>query len=74
MTRRKHRFKKGDFHPVNPAHKGQLTRRAKRAGKSVMEEARAEEHAPGRKGKQARFALIAPKWHHGGRRKKRSMV
>lgn len=49
--------------------RGALTRKAKKAGMSVQAYAKKERNAPGRLGKQARFALTARKWHHGGARK-----
>lgn len=38
---------------------GSFTRIAREHGRSVPEEARADEHKPGKIGKKARFALIA---------------
>ena len=72
MAERKphHKFKKGEFRPVKRP--GALTRKAKRAGESVREFAREHAHSPGRLGKQARFALIARKWHHGGKKRHHS--
>lgn len=52
-----------DFHPVKRP--GALTRKAKRAGMSNQAFARKNYHAKGLKGEQARFAVIARKWHHG---------
>lgn len=51
---------------INPAHKGEFTRKAKEAGKSVQEEA-ADVLKPGSKAsaktkKQANFARNAAKW------------
>ncbi|MFZ0931232.1 MAG: hypothetical protein WAN11_21680 [Syntrophobacteraceae bacterium] len=51
---------------INPAHKGEFTRKAKAAGKSVQEEA-ASVLKPGSKAsaktkKQANFARNAAKW------------
>lgn len=40
---------------------GSFTAEAKRAGKTVHEYALEKEHAPGRLGKRARFALLAEK-------------
>jgi hypothetical protein len=48
---------------------GALTASAKRAGKSPMEFAREKQHAPGKTGQRARFALTLRKL--GGRRKSR---
>ena len=53
------------FHPVKRP--GAATRAAKRAGMSLTEWARKNYHAPGRKGKQARFAIIARSWRKGNR-------
>ena len=66
-----HRFKKGSFHPVKRP--GAATRAAHRAGESLGKWARKNYNASGRKGKEARFAIIARKWHHGGRKRHRSM-
>lgn len=55
------------FQPVKRP--GALTARAKRAGMGTQAFARKNYHAGGLKGEQARFAVIAKKWHHGGRRK-----
>lgn len=60
--------RKKSFRPVKRP--GALTRRARKAGESVSKFARANYHAKGLKGKQARFAIIARKWHHGGKRRK----
>ena len=46
---------------VPKSHRGIFTAKAKRAGKSVQQYARAKQHAPGTLGKQARFALNAKK-------------
>lgn len=50
--------------------KGSFTRIAERHGRSVPEEARADEHKPGKVGKKARLALVfehaAAKRKHGG--------
>lgn len=55
------------FHPVKRP--GAATRKAEREGLSVQEWATRHYHDSGRTGKEARFAKIARKWHHGGRRK-----
>ena len=57
------------FSPVKRP--GAATRAAKRAGMSLGAWARKNYHAPGRKGKQARFAVIARKWRKGGKRSAR---
>ena len=57
------------FHPVKRP--GAATRAAKRAGMSVSAWARKNYHAAGRKGKEARFAIIARKWRRGGKRTSR---
>lgn len=44
---------------------GLFTRKAKAAGKSVGEYAREEKHAPGKLGKEARFAAVARKVSRG---------
>lgn len=61
------RRRKG-FHPVK--RRGALTAKAKRAKMSVRAFARKNYHAKGRLGKEARFAVIARKWNHGGGRRK----
>lgn len=61
--------KRKNFRPVKRP--GALSRRAKRAGKSNQAYARAHYHDKGLKGEQARFAVIARKWHHGKRKKHR---
>lgn len=65
MARRRKNFK-----PVKRP--GAATRKAHAKGESVQKWARENYHAGGLKGKQARFAVIAKKWHHGGRRRHRS--
>jgi hypothetical protein len=67
--KRHHKFKKGEFHPVKRP--GAATRKAHAAGESVGEWARKNYHAGGLKGKEARFAVIAKKWRHGGKRGRR---
>lgn len=56
------------FHPVKPGNRGKLTRKAKRAGMSVQSFASKEYNAPGKLGKEARFAKIARTWRHGKRK------
>jgi len=46
---------------VPKARRGIFTAKAKKAGKTVQAYARAKQHAPGKLGKQARFALNAKK-------------
>lgn len=46
-------------------HPGSFTKTAKRAGKTVHEEAEDEKHASGKVGKRARLALIFEKMHRG---------
>ena len=43
---------------VPPSHKGLFTKKAKAAGKSVSEFASEKKDAPGKTGKQARFAMV----------------
>lgn len=49
---------------------GALTRKARRAGKSPSAFAEKHYHSKGLLGKEARFAVIARKWHHGGKKRK----
>ncbi len=58
---------KKSFKPVKRP--GALTRKAHAAGESVSEFAKEHYNSPGLTGKQARFAEIAKKWHHGGHKK-----
>jgi hypothetical protein len=44
---------------VPKSHRGLFTAKAKKAGQSVQAYARAKQHAPGKLGKEARFALMA---------------
>jgi len=46
---------------VPKSHRGIFTAKAKTAGKSVQQYARAKQHAKGKLGAQARFALNAKK-------------
>jgi hypothetical protein len=48
-------------------HPGALTEKAKRAGQTPMEFARAHYHAKGKTGQQARFAVNAQKRKHYGK-------
>ena len=50
---------------VPKSHKGLFTRKAKKAGKSVGAYAKAKANAPGKLGKEARFALTARKIARG---------
>ena len=50
---------------VPKSRRGIFTAKAKKAGKSVQQYARAKQHAPGKLGKQARFALNAKKVARG---------
>lgn len=65
MARRRKNFK-----PVKRP--GAATRAAKREGISLSAWEQKHKHDPGRVGREARFPLIAKKWHHGGRRRHRS--
>ena len=58
-----HKFKKGMFQPVKRA--GAATAKAKREGVSLSKWEQEHKNDPGVTGKQARFPLIAKKWHHG---------
>lgn len=58
------------FSPVKRP--GALTRKAKAAGESVQRFAREHYHDSGLTGRQARFAVIARKWHHRGRKRSSS--
>lgn len=60
---------KDGFRPVKRP--GAATRAAERAKMSLGAWARKNYHAPGRKGKQARFVLISRKWRKAGRRPNR---
>lgn len=62
---RKHSHAKSSFHPVRRP--GAATRAAKRAGMSLSSWARKNYHAPGRKGKEARFVEIRKKWRSAGK-------
>ena len=57
--------KKSEFNPVRRP--GAATRAAKRAGMSLSKWARKNYHAPGRKGKEARFVEIRKKWRSAGK-------
>jgi hypothetical protein len=46
---------------VPKSRRGIFTAKAKKAGKSVQTYARMQQHAPGKLGRQARFALTAKK-------------
>ena len=46
---------------VPASHRGIFTKKAEHAGKSVHEYVEEKKHAPGKLGKEARFALIATK-------------
>jgi hypothetical protein len=50
---------------VPKSRRGIFTAKAKKAGKSVQQYARAKQHAPGKLGAQARFALNAKKVARG---------
>ncbi len=50
---------------VPKSHRGIFTAKAKKAGKSVQQYARAKAHAPGKLGAQARFALNAKRVARG---------
>jgi len=64
MSHRK-RKPKGKFQPVK--HPGAATRKAKAEGLSLSAWEQKHKNDPGQTGKQARFPLIAKKWHHGGK-------
>jgi len=49
---------------------GALTAQAKRAGKSPMEFAREKQHAPGKTGQRARFALQLRRMSRGRRHRR----
>jgi hypothetical protein len=51
---------------------GALTKKAKSAGEGTQEFAKAHYHSKGLVGKEARFAVIAKKWHHGKSSRKSS--
>jgi hypothetical protein len=55
------------FQPVK--HPGAATRKAKAEGLSLHQWEEKHKNDPGQTGKQARFPLIAKKWHHGGKKK-----
>ena len=50
---------------VPKSRRGIFTAKAKKAGKSVQQYAQAKQHAPGKLGKQARFALNAKRISKG---------
>lgn len=50
---------------VPKSHRGLFAAKAKKAGKSVQQYARAKAHAPGKLGKEARFALTAKRVARG---------
>lgn len=52
---------------VRPGHEGEFAAKAKAAGKSTAQYAREKEHAAGKLGQQARFALNAMKAAKKGR-------
>ncbi|MGH9404413.1 MAG: hypothetical protein ACRD3D_01095 [Terriglobia bacterium] len=54
------------FKPVKRP--GALTAKAKAAGESNSEFERKHYHSKGLVGKEARFAVIAKKWHHGSKK------
>ena len=66
----KKRAKRKGFHPVRRP--GAATRKAKAEGVSLSKWEQEHKNDPGRTGKQARFPLIAKKWHHGGKGVKKS--
>jgi hypothetical protein len=57
-----------NFEPVK--HPGAATRKAKAEGVSLSKWEQEHKNDPGQTGKQARFPLIAKKWHHGGKKLK----
>lgn len=56
------------FQPVKPSHRGLFTKKAHAAGKSVAEYAKEEAHAPGKLGKEARFARLAEEGKMGAKK------
>lgn len=62
--------RKKKFRPVKRP--GAATAKAKREGLSLSAWEQKHKNDYGRTGRQARFPLIAKKWHHGKRKKKRS--
>jgi hypothetical protein len=62
--------KRKNFKPVK--HPGAATRKAKREGLSLSKWEQEHKNDPGQTGKQARFPLIAKKWHHGKAAKKKA--
>lgn len=61
------RKKTTGFQPVKPSHRGLFTKKAHAAGKSVPEFAKEEAGAPGKLGKEARFARLAEEGKMGGK-------
>lgn len=55
---------------IKPSHEGRFTKKAKAAGRTVLQEAHAvdkpDSHASAATRKQAQFVLNAHQWHHGG--------
>lgn len=60
--------KNPSFKPVKRP--GAATRKAKAEGLSLHTWEEKHKHDKGRTGAQARFPLIASKWHHGGNKSK----
>lgn len=58
------RRKSSGYKPIKIKHPGLFTKKAKAAGMSVQAYARKERNAPGKLGKEARFALAAKKFKH----------
>lgn len=57
---------------VKPSRRGLFTRKARAAGKSVAEYAREKAHAPGRLGKEARFAELGSRISKRNARKRKT--
>ena len=60
--------RKKKFQPVKRP--GAATEKARREGLSLSKWEQKHKNDPGRTGRQARFPLIAKKWHHGGKKVK----
>jgi hypothetical protein len=63
----KKRKEKGKFNPVKRP--GAATAAAKREGLSLSAWEQKHKNDPGRVGREARFPMIAKKWHHGKKKR-----
>jgi hypothetical protein len=78
-SKRHHEFARGEWNPVHPSRKGELTARAKRAGISARAEAEKDAHMKGSSARakklrsQGVFAMNAQRgrFKHAGKRSRR---